>query len=143
LTARVEGARRRARELAFRVIFQADVAGEALAEVWAARREEERPGPEARSLVDDVVALLATRHAEVDGILRDAAEHWPLERLAATDRTVLRASVAELMSRPGTPARVVLDEAIEIARRFGSAESGRFVNGVLDRVAKRLRPAEF
>jgi len=51
--------------------------------------------------------------------------------------------VAELIGRPGTPARVVLDEAIEIARRYGSAESGRFVNGVLDRIARRLRPQEF
>jgi len=56
---------------------------------------------------------------------------------------VLRAAVAELIARPGTPARVVLDEAIEIAKRFGAADSGRFVNGVLDRAAKLLRPGEF
>jgi N utilization substance protein B len=56
---------------------------------------------------------------------------------------VLRAAVAELLAHPGTPARVVLDEAIEIARRYGSVESGRFVNGVLDRIARRLRPGEF
>ena len=63
-------------------------------------------------------------------------------RLAATDRSVLRAAVAELMARPGTPVRVVLDEAIELARRYGSAESGGFVNGVLDQVARHLRPEE-
>jgi N utilization substance protein B len=66
-----------------------------------------------------------------------------MARLAATDRAVLRVSVAELLARAGSPARVVLDEAIDIARTFGSAESGRFVNGVLDRAARRLRPAEF
>jgi N utilization substance protein B len=79
----------------------------------------------------------------VDAEIQRSAEHWPVARLAVTDRAVLRAAVAELMARPGTPARVVLDEAIEIAKRYGSEESGRFVNGVLDQVAHRLRPDEF
>jgi N utilization substance protein B len=92
--------------------------------------------------VEDVVGLLETRVAEVDAVLAAACAHWPLERLAATDRSVLRTAVAELMARPGTPARVVLDEAIELARRYGSAESGGFVNGVLDQVVRRLRPEE-
>jgi N utilization substance protein B len=135
--------RRQARELAFRVIFQADVAGGTLGEAWALRREEERPGRDACELVEDVIATLDARREEVDGILQRCAEHWTLERIAATDRAVLRAALAELLARPGTPARVVLDEAIEVAKRFGAAESGRFVNGVLDRAAKLLRPAEF
>ena len=86
---------------------------------------------------------LANRLEDVDATLREGAPNWPLERLAATDRSVLRAAVAELISRPGTPARVVLDEAIELAKRYGTEESGRFVNGVLDHVARALRPAEF
>jgi transcription antitermination protein NusB len=90
-----------------------------------------------------VIQALGARGAEVDAILKGAAEHWSLERLAATDRAVLRAAVAELIARPGTPARVVIDEAIEVAKRFGAEESGRFVNGVLDRAARELRPAEF
>jgi N utilization substance protein B len=135
--------RRRARELVFRVIFQADVAGGSLGEAWALRREEERPGKDASELVEDVIAALEARREEIDEILRRSAEHWTLERIAATDRAVLRAAIAELLSRPGTPARVVLDEAIEVAKRFGAAESGRFVNGVLDRAAKLLRPGEF
>lgn len=135
--------RRHARELAFRVIYQADVAGGTLGEAWALRREEERPGKDACELVEDVIASLDSRREEVDDILQRCAEHWTLERIAATDRAVLRAAIAELLSRPGTPARVVLDEAIEVAKRFGAAESGRFVNGVLDRAAKLLRPGEF
>ncbi len=135
--------RRQARELAFRVIFQADVAGGALGEAWALRREEERPGKDARALVEDVIATLNGRSDEVDGILRECAENWALDRMSATDRAVLRSAIAELLARPGTPSRVVLDEAIEIAKRFGAADSGRFVNGVLDRAAKRLRPGEF
>jgi len=136
-------ARRRARELAFRVIFEADVAGVPLREAWALRQREEHPGEASRALIGDVIAMLDARGDEVDGILRPCAEHWALERLAATDRAVLRAAVAELLARPETPSRVVLDEAIEIAKRFGAADSGRFVNGVLDRAAKQLRPGEF
>src|SRR5437879_2855722 len=83
--------RRHARELAFRVIFQADVAGGTLIEAWELRREEERPGHDACALVGDVIATLDKRRDEVDEILRGAAENWTLDRLAATDRAVLRA----------------------------------------------------
>ncbi len=137
------GARRRAREVAFRVAYQSDLTHDGYARVWTVRAAEERLGEDQRRLVEDVVAVLEARGAEVDQELQSAAEHWALGRLAATDRSVLRAAVAELLAHPGTPARVVLDEAIEIARRYGSAESGRFVNGVLDRIARRLRPEEF
>jgi len=91
-----------------------------------------------------VVTLLETSAPQVDAELQAALEdRWTVARLAATDRAVLRVAVAELLARPGSPARVVLDEAIEIARTFGSDDSGGFVNGVLDRAARRLRPAEF
>ncbi len=136
------GARRRARELAFRVAYQCDVTRDGYAAAWEGMRGEERLSDDQRELVEDVVRLLEGRAPEVDAALAAASAHWPLERLAATDRAVLRVAVAELMARPGSPARVVLDEAIEIARRFGSAESGGFVNGVLDQVARRLRPEE-
>jgi N utilization substance protein B len=137
------GMRRRAREVAFRVAYQADVAGDAYQFAWGLRREEESLSDDQAGLIEDIVRVLEARGAEVDECLRTAAEHWPLQRLAATDRAVLRVAVAELLARTGSPARVVIDEAIEIARRYGSAESGRFVNGVLDRAARGLRPAEF
>ncbi len=139
----VAGNRRRAREVAFRVAYQADVAGDAYTFAWQLRREEESLADDQVELIEDIVRALEARGTEVDGMLRSAAEHWPLKRLAATDRAMLRVALAELLARPGSPARVVIDEAIEIARRYGSAESGRFVNGVLDRAARTLRPAEF
>jgi N utilization substance protein B len=138
-----ESARRRAREVAFRVIYQADIARDTYAEAWEAQRHNERLNPDQIELVQDVVDVLERLRDEVDGWLQRAAEHWALTRLSATDRSVLRAAVGELIGRPDTPARVILDEAIEIAKRYGSEESGRFVNGVLDRVARNLRPAEF
>jgi N utilization substance protein B len=137
-----EGGRRRARETAFRVAYQADLMGESYVFTWAGLCEGIRLSADQRQLVEDVVAALESRRLEVDDALRAAAEHWEIERLAATDRSVLRAAVAELLGRPGSPARVVLNEAIDIAKRYGSEESGRFVNGVLDRVARVLRPEE-
>ena len=139
------GARRRAREVAFRVAYQADIAGDAYARAWELRREsEEKLSADQLELIDDVVKLLETSAPGVDEALQSALDdRWTVARLAATDRAVLRVAVAELLARPGSPARVVLDEAIEIARTFGSADSGAFVNGVLDRAARRLRPAEF
>ena len=139
------GARRHAREVAFRVAYQADIAGDTYARAWELRREsEEKLSADQLELIDDVVALLESGAARVDESLAEALdERWTVARLAATDRAVLRVAVAELLARPGSPARVVLDEAIEIARTFGSDVSGGFVNGVLDRAARRLRPAEF
>jgi N utilization substance protein B len=139
------GARRHAREVAFRVAYQADIAGDTYARAWELRRKsEEKLSADQLELIDDVVALLESGAARVDESLAEALdERWTVARLAATDRAVLRVAVAELLARPGSPARVVLDEAIEIARTFGSDDSGGFVNGVLDRAARRLRPAEF
>lgn len=137
------GSRRRAREVAFRVAYQADVAGDTYAFAWQLRREEESLIDDQIALIADIVSALGSHGEQIDTCLRTAASHWPLNRLAATDRAVLRIALAELFARPGSPARVVIDEAIEVARRYGSAESGTFVNGVLDRAARELRPAEF
>ena len=139
------GARRRAREVAFRVAYQSDIAGDPVADAWRLRREsEERLTRDQLELVEELVGGLASRAGDVDAELSASLDpRWPLGRLAATDRAVMRVAVAELLVRPGSPARVVLDEAIELARTYGSEESGAFVNGVLDRAARRLRPAEF
>ena len=135
-------ARRRAREVAFQLAYQADVMAEPLDADWRARDDEHALGPDQEALVADLVGVLRQRAAEVDDLIRASARNWELDRLAATDRSVLRIATAELMGRHGTPARVVLDEAIEIARRYGGDESARFVNGVLDQVARSLRPGE-
>ncbi len=143
MTRATESGRRRAREAAFRVAYQADVAGDRYADAWGTRRDDERLSEDQSELVGDLVRVLDQRGPEVDAAIAEAAAHWPLARMAATDRSVLRLAVAELLGRAGTPARVVLDEAVEIARRYGSEGSPAFVNGILDTLARRLRPAEF
>ena len=75
---------------------------------------------------------------EIDHILAAAAEHWRLERMAMVDKNVLRMAIFELCYRPDTPPAVVIDEAIEVARKYGSGESGPFINGILDAVRRRV-----
>ena len=87
----------------------------------------------ARRLVEGTVAHLE----EIDGLLRDQADNWRLERMPAVDRNVLRLAVYELMHELDVPKLVVLDEAVELAKRFGSEQSGRFVNGLLDGLLRR------
>jgi N utilization substance protein B len=136
------GPRRRARELLLRVLYQSEVAGDPLATTWSDVAAEERLPSETETYANDLCAVLSERASEVDALVRRHLDNWSLERLGATDRGVLRLATAELLVMRGTPARVVLDEAVDIARKYGRDESGDFVNGVLDRVARELRPGE-
>ncbi len=90
-----------------------------------------------REFADELLRGVITHREEIDDNLSRQTAHWRLERLAAVDRNILRLALYELMYCEGTPAAVVIDEAIEIAKRFGAEESARFVNGVLDGFVKR------
>jgi N utilization substance protein B len=80
------------------------------------------------------------RYDEIGQLLEGHTEHWRLERMAAVDRNILRAGVAEFLGFPKTPRPVIINEALEIARRFSTPESVQFINGVLDSVARQLEP---
>jgi len=136
------GPRRRGRELVFRLIYQADLTHDGIAALWQAAKGDERLPEEAREYVEALVGALEDGLPDLDRRIEGALERWTLERLAVTDRSVLRLATAEFAFLPGTPARVILDEAVAIARKYGREESGKFVNGVLDRLARELRPGE-
>ena len=136
------GPRRRGRELVFRLIYQADLTHDGIAALWQAAKGDERLPEEAREYVEALVGVLEDGLPDLDRRIEGALERWNLARLAVTDRSVLRLATAEFAHLPGTPARVILDEAIAIARKYGREESGKFVNGVLDRLARELRPGE-
>ena len=131
------GARRQARELALQALYQLDVAGEGdpgMALFWSYFDAEREVQAFARELVDGVAA-----HRErIDALIAASAEHWRLPRLSRVDLSLLRLATFELLGRPDIPASVTIDEAIEIARRFGSEDSPAFVNGVLDHIAQVL-----
>ncbi len=128
--------RRKARELALQMLFQWDIGRhppqEIIATFLTPRRLEPETGQFARDLFEGTV-----RETEaLDGLLRAHAEHWRLERMAAVDRNILRLGLYELLHNLEIPHPVVLDEALELARRFSTADSVSFVNGVLDGVLK-------
>jgi N utilization substance protein B len=93
--------------------------------------------PPERALAAELVHTVAAEHAAIDTLLRDVTTNWRLERLGAIERSVLRLGAAELL-RGEAPPRVVIQEAVRLAERYGSEQSARFVNGVLDAVARRM-----
>jgi N utilization substance protein B len=133
--------RTRAREVALQLLFWRDAnpgaPREAVERFLRERLRDPAVEPYGLELVDGVAA----HQADIDARLTEAAENWRLARMAAVDRNVLRLGAFELLQRPETPPAVVINEAVELARRYGAKDSPAFVNGVLDRV-HRMRNAE-
>jgi transcription antitermination protein NusB len=94
--------------------------------------------PEGKSYADELVRGVAEIHADIDKAITAASEHWRIERMTRIDRNLLRLGTFELMKRRDVPSPVILDEAVELAKAFGTAESSVFVNGVLARIARDL-----
>ncbi|HXG05373.1 MAG TPA: transcription antitermination factor NusB [Candidatus Binatia bacterium] len=137
------GRRRKARELALQFLYQLDLQGEAdpdphTDDFWARHPVD----ADTRAFADALVRGTKQNQAKADQLIEQYAEHWDLERMAVVDRNLLRLAVHEMLWAGGeTPPKVVINEAIEIAKKFGTRESSRFVNGILDRVHRELRAA--
>jgi N utilization substance protein B len=133
------GTRRKSREFVLQMLFQADMGKQTSDEVrrtfW---REHDGVAEEAREFAEELFRVAMDRSVEVDALIERHAQHWRMDRMAAVDRNVLRGAVAEMMAFPETPRAVVINEALEIARRFSSPESVQFINGVLDSVGRDL-----
>jgi N utilization substance protein B len=133
------GTRRKSREMCLQMLFQADMGKQTVDHVrqtfWT---EHAGTTAEVRGFADDLFRVATDRGPEIDKLIEGHAEHWRMERMAAVDRNLLRAGVAEFLGYPETPRAVIINEALEIARKFSSPESVQFVNGVLDSVAKDL-----
>lgn len=131
------GKRRKGRELAMQMLFQADMGKQNPDEVrktfWKARDEVET---DTRGFAEDIFRVAVAREEEIDTTIEKHSSNWKLARMSSVDRNVLRMAVAELSGFPGTPAPIVINEALEIARRYSSPESINFLNGVLDAIAR-------
>jgi N utilization substance protein B len=137
------GTRRKSREMALQMLFQADLGKQDADHVrrtfWG---EHGATSADVRGFADDLFRVATDRGGEIDGLIERHAEHWRMERMAAVDRNLLRAAVAELLAYRETPRAVVINEALEIARKFSTPESVHFLNGVLDSIGKELeKPA--
>jgi N utilization substance protein B len=142
------GTRRKSRELTMQMLFQGDLGKQTPDEVrrlfWTSRDDVDA---ETRGFAEDLYRVATTRQAEVDGLIEAHAQNWRLERMAVVDRNLLRGAVAEMLGYPNTPAAIVINESLEIARRYAAPESVQFLNGVLDAIArdvlkKRLDPTD-
>jgi len=133
------GTRRKSRELCLQMLFQWDMGKQPPETVrktfWAERAEVDE---ETRGFADDLFHIAVERQAEVDELIQKHAPNWKIERMATVDRNLLRTGVAEFIGYPQTPKPVIINEALEIARRFSAPESVQFINAVLDAVGKDL-----
>ena len=136
------GGRRRAREAALQMLYQWEVGRaspyEAIATYWPAHDSENALDDRLREFANDLVRGTIARLGEIDGILGANSQNWRVQRMAVIDRLVLRLAVYEFLAQPDTPSRVVINEALELARGYSGEEAVAFVNGILDAVRKGL-----
>jgi len=125
--------RSRAREVALQVLFQDDLNPKVNPAVGDALIAQRVRVPELVDFARDLVSGVRRNREQLDEQIQRTAEHWSLARMAATDRNVLRLGAYEILYST-TPARVAVDEAVELAKRYGTAQSAQFVNGILDRL---------
>lgn len=134
--------RSRARARALQILYAWEMgAGDSLQEVGERLLAERDAAEETKVFVRARLGAIEERRTEIDALVAEAALNWELHRLSAIDRNVLRLAVCELLAFPEVPFRVVIDEAVKLARRYGGDDSPRFVNGVLDAARLRLQGA--
>ncbi|NUQ00081.1 MAG: transcription antitermination factor NusB [Armatimonadetes bacterium] len=131
-------ARRRGREEAFKLLFQADQGVTPWDEMLELNRANSTASPEAWEFALELTQGAWERREEIDPILDRLARGWTVERMAAADRALLRLAAFELMGRPDVPTGVSINEAVELAKRYGTDDSPRFINGVLGALAREL-----
>jgi N utilization substance protein B len=136
------GKRRKARELALQLLYQLDVQGESnpephFAEFWSRHPVD----GEVKHFTETLVRGTKTHEPKIDELIDQYAENWELDRMAVVDRNILREGIFELLWMSEVPPKVAINEALEVAKKFSTTESSRFINGILDRIHKELRPA--
>lgn len=136
------GGRRQAREQALQLLYQVDMGKDsvegALARFWA---NEDEDHPTEQEVVDFAQTLTrgVTNHAaKIDDLIGGASINWKINRMSYVDRNILRIAVFEFIERDDIPPMVSMNEAIELGKRFGTSESGKFINGILDKIARNL-----
>ncbi len=134
------GARHSGREAALQMLFQMEASGvsgdDVIATYWRSFGAE--TAPEARPYADEAVQGVAATRQQLDAAIASASAHWRVERMTRVDRNILRLGAWELTHRADVPRAVILDEAVELAKAYGSDESSAFVNGVLNKIADDL-----
>ena len=136
------GTRRKSRELTMQMLFQGDLGKQTPDEVrtlfWASVTDVDA---ETRGFAEDLYRIATSRREEIDALIELHSQNWRLERMPVVDRSLLRSGIAEMLGYPKTPAAIVINESLEVGRRYAAPESIHFLNGVLDAVARDLLKA--
>jgi N utilization substance protein B len=137
------GKRRQARELAAQFLYQHEITGGSVEEALSFFWQTQLDVPDSvKSFAEELIRGTTEKRAEIDERIKKYTEHWELQRIAAVDRNILRLAIYEMMFREDIPPVVSINEAVDIAKKFSTGESGAFVNGILDRLKLDLpRPA--
>lgn len=130
------GSRRKARELALQMLFENDITGTAPREMFDRSVDLRKAPPGVRDFTERLVSGTLAHRDDLDALISKQADHWRLSRMPIVDRNILRLALFELLHEPSTPCPVVIDEALEIAKRFSTPRSSQFINGILDGVLK-------
>ena len=133
--------RRKSRELAMQMLFQADMGRQAPDEVRATFWKSGDPvDADVRGFAEDLFRAAMAHRDQIDKLIVEHSTNWRLERMSGVDRNLLRMAVGEMLAFKGTPFPIVINEALEIGRRYSGPESINFLNGVLDSIARALLP---
>ena len=135
------GARRKARELALQMLYQHDMSGNAPDMILSTFEELQKSKPNTREFATRVFKGTVENLTKIDDMITAQADNWRIERMAVVDRNIIRMSIYEFLHENDTPKLVVIDEAIEIAKKFGTQKSSQFINGILDGILKRYNLA--
>ena len=132
------GKRSKSREIALQVLYQIDVSNNDVEEAFNLFWHHFTPSEDLKDFSQIIVQGVYHHIEEIDAIIEHYSEHWRLERMSIVDRNILRSAIFELMFCADVPTKVVLNEAVELGKKFGSNKSGSFVNGILDKVAHSI-----
>lgn len=135
--------RRRAREYALQILFQLDVtnselSNDVMSDFWENIAEDD----DVKEFTNDIVTGTRKNIEKIDSVLNSTAENWSIDRMAVVDRNVLRAATYELLYRPDIPPSVIINEALEISKKYSTGDSASFINGILDKIQKTKRIAD-
>jgi transcription antitermination protein NusB len=135
--------RHRGRETAIQMLYQWEVGKASMDDVqttfWVGPASDDVVSEEHRAFAMSLAEGVSARVSEIDPIIGEAAEHWRIERMNVMDRLILRLAVYEFLHQSDTPAKVVINEALELARTFSNDDSVRFINGILDAIRRKLQ----
>jgi N utilization substance protein B len=135
------GARRKARELALQMLYQHDLSGNTPEAIVTTFEDLQKSKPITREFATRIFRGTVDNLSKIDDMIAQQAENWRLSRMAVVDRNIIRMSIYEFLHEEDTPKLVIIDEAIEIAKKFGTQKSSQFINGILDGILKRYNLA--